>query len=340
MERSQSNDRLLLIPLAAAGTLLLAFVPSDAWLSGSAQTSLSAALLKQALSLLLLLIVPSLCAMCVHRTSSWTLFALAAFAFGAGLLITRDAKEALYTLFLTVLPAAGLYVLQRLKLSNFRTVIYESFVILLALFGFVCLSDLIRTGDAYTSYKSVIKMYGALLERFALEGSLYGIDIAKEAEEMTNLFLANAESMCVTGLLLSAMTAALSNTLFSHLFNRNGAVALTPLPPFSAWRCERGYVILSVLFYFATLILGLFGIQSRLWRLLWRLILIPVIAGISFELLRFAGCHEGPVINLLVKPGLALQKLVTREPDEKMCEVAIAAVNAVFDWKEWQEKNR
>ena len=46
------------------------------------------------------------------------------------------------------------------------------------------------------------------------------------------------------------------------------------------------------------------------------------------------------MINLLVKPGLALQKLVTREPDEKMCEVAIAAVNAVFDWKEWQEKNR
>lgn len=276
MERSQSNDRLLLIPLAAAGTLLLAFVPSDAWLSGSAQTSLSAALLKQALSLLLLLIVPSLCTMCVHRTSPWTLFALAAFAFGAGLLITRDAKEALYTLFLTVLPAAGLYVLQRLKLSNFRTVIYESFVILLALFGFVCLSDLIRTGDAYTSYKSVIKMYGALLERFALEGSLYGIDIAKEAEEMTNLFLANAESMCVTGLLLSAMTAALSNTLFSHLFNRNGAVALTPLPPFSAWRCERGYVILSVLFYFATLILGLFGLTwaaalSGIAGLLWRM---------------------------------------------------------------------
>ena len=106
-------------------------------------------------------------------------------------------------------------------------------------------------------------------------------------------------------------------------------------------RCGTSFLLIVVVIsIIAFLILGLFGIQSRLWRLLWRLILIPVIAGISFELLRYAGCHEGPVINVLVKPGLALQKLVTREPDEKMCEVAIAAVNAVFDWKEWQEQNR
>ena len=106
-------------------------------------------------------------------------------------------------------------------------------------------------------------------------------------------------------------------------------------------RCGTSFLLIVVVIsIIAFLILGLFGIQSRLWRLLWRLILIPVIAGISFELLRYAGCHEGPVINVLVKPGLALQKLVTREPDEKMCEVAIAAVNALFDWKEWQEQNR
>ena len=78
--------------------------------------------------------------------------------------------------------------------------------------------------------------------------------------------------------------------------------------------------------------------DSVFLRLLIRLLLIPVIAGVSYELLRYAGCHEGPVINQLVKPGLALQKLVTREPDEKECEVAIAAVEAVFDWRAWQNK--
>ena len=89
----------------------------------------------------------------------------------------------------------------------------------------------------------------------------------------------------------------------------------------------------------AFLILGIFDIRSRAMRLLWRLILIPVIAGISYEILRYAGSHEGPVINALVKPGLMLQKLVTREPDEDMCAVAISAVEAVFDWRAWQEKN-
>lgn len=275
--RTESNGRLLLITFAAAGTLLLAFVPSGAWL-GSLETeeTLFAILLKQFLTVLLLLIVPSLCAMSVHRTSPWMLLGLAAFAFSAGFLVTRDAKEALYSLFLTVLPGAGLYALQRAKLSNFRTVIYGSFVILIAMFGFVCLRDLIRTGDAYASYRSVIRMYGALLERYAPAGSLYGVDFAAQAKEITDLFLVNAESLCATALLTPAMAAAFSNTLFSHLWNRNGAVRLSPLPPFSQWRCERWYALLSVGFYFATVILGLFGVRwgaslSGVAELLWKM---------------------------------------------------------------------
>lgn len=103
-------------------------------------------------------------------------------------------------------------------------------------------------------------------------------------------------------------------------------------------RCGTSFMLIVIcISVISFLILGLMGIQSGLMRFLWRLILIPVIAGVSYELLRFAGCHEGPVINLLVKPGLFLQKLVTREPDPAMCEVAISAIEAVFDWKEWQE---
>lgn len=277
--RTQSNGRLLLILLAAAGTLFLAFVPSDAWLSGAAKTeaAFAAILLKQLLTVLLLLIVPSLCATLVHRTSPWVLLGLVVFAFFAGLLVTRDAKEALYTMFLTVLPGAGLYGLQRAKLSNFRTVIYESFLILLALFGFVCLGDLIREGDAYASYKSLVRMYGALMQTYLPQiGSLYGIDLAEQMKQTVDLFLVNAEGLCVTALLLPAMAAALSNTLFSHLFNRDGRTALTPLPPFAEWRCERGYVILSMGLVIMTMVLGmadvswaasLSGIAGLLWRM-------------------------------------------------------------------------
>ena len=105
-------------------------------------------------------------------------------------------------------------------------------------------------------------------------------------------------------------------------------------------RCGTSFLLIVIcISVVAFLILGIFDIRSRAMRPLWRLILIPVIAGISYEILRYAGSHEGPVINALVKPGLMLQKLVTREPDEDMCAVAISAVEAVFDWRAWQEKN-
>ena len=67
--------------------------------------------------------------------------------------------------------------------------------------------------------------------------------------------------------------------------------------------------------------------------------MIPVIAGVSFEFLRLAGNSDNPVVNLLSKPGLMLQGLTTKEPDEKMAEVAICAVEAVFDWKAYLAEN-
>ncbi len=104
-------------------------------------------------------------------------------------------------------------------------------------------------------------------------------------------------------------------------------------------RCGTSFLLFVVIIsVIAFLILGVFGITSPLWRFLARLIMIPIIAGISYEILRAAGSGKSRIANVLSKPGLALQKLVTREPDAEMAEVAIAAVNAVFDWKEWQEK--
>ena len=71
-----------------------------------------------------------------------------------------------------------------------------------------------------------------------------------------------------------------------------------------------------------------------------RLVLIPVIAGVSYEFIRLAGRSDNALVNILSKPGLWLQNLTTREPDEDMIEVGIASVEAVFDWKTYVEEIR
>ncbi len=74
-------------------------------------------------------------------------------------------------------------------------------------------------------------------------------------------------------------------------------------------------------------------------KILTRVILIPVIAGVSYEVLRLAGNSEGALINLISKPGMWLQGLTTTEPEPDMVEVAIQAVEAVYDWKAYQAEN-
>ena len=79
-------------------------------------------------------------------------------------------------------------------------------------------------------------------------------------------------------------------------------------------------------------------VDHQLLRLLLRIALIPVIAGISYEILRLAGRVDNIFLTIISYPGMLLQKLTTKEPDESMVEVAIAAVEAVFDWKAYYEK--
>ena len=69
-----------------------------------------------------------------------------------------------------------------------------------------------------------------------------------------------------------------------------------------------------------------------------RLLLVPVIAGISYEIIRLAGRSDNVIVQIISRPGLWLQKLTTREPDEDMVKVAIASVEAVFDWKAYLEE--
>ena len=87
------------------------------------------------------------------------------------------------------------------------------------------------------------------------------------------------------------------------------------------------------------ILLLLIRVESPVMRVAMRIALLPVIAGISYEVLKLAGRSENPVVNLLCKPGLAVQKLTTKEPDDSMIEVAIQAVEAVFDWRAYESEN-
>ncbi len=74
-------------------------------------------------------------------------------------------------------------------------------------------------------------------------------------------------------------------------------------------------------------------------KVLVRLILVPVIAGISYEILRAAGNNDNKFLNIISKPGMWMQKMTTKEPEDDMVEVAIKAVEAVFDWETFIQEN-
>ena len=102
-------------------------------------------------------------------------------------------------------------------------------------------------------------------------------------------------------------------------------------------RCGTSFLIIvmiiSILFFMVIRV-------DKVWlRILSRILLIPVIAGVSYEFLRLAGRSDSAVVNLLSKPGMWMQNLTTAEPDDSMIEVAIAAVNAMFDWKAYLREN-
>lgn len=102
-------------------------------------------------------------------------------------------------------------------------------------------------------------------------------------------------------------------------------------------RCGTSFLLIVMLI--SILFFMFIRVDSKPLQLLLRLVLIPVIAGVSYEFIRLAGRYDNPVVNLLSVPGLLMQRMTTKEPDDEMIEVGIASVEAVFDWKKWQEKN-
>ena len=102
-------------------------------------------------------------------------------------------------------------------------------------------------------------------------------------------------------------------------------------------RCGTSFILIvmmiSILFFIVI------RPETLLLRAVSRILLMPVIAGVSYEFLRFTGTHDSALVNALSRPGMWMQGLTTREPTPDMAEVAMQAVEAVFDWKDYLRKN-
>ena len=97
-------------------------------------------------------------------------------------------------------------------------------------------------------------------------------------------------------------------------------------------RCGTSFLFLvmlvSIFLHFIFVLVPFYWV-----RLFGRLLMVPVVAGISFEIIQWAGRSDSKLADFFSKPGLAMQKLTTKEPTADMAEVAIKAVEAVFDWR-------
>lgn len=94
------------------------------------------------------------------------------------------------------------------------------------------------------------------------------------------------------------------------------------------------YVMVISIIFFAFIQTDIRGL-----RIIMRIVLIPVIAGVSYEFIRLAGKSDNPVVRVFSRPGLWLQQLTTREPDDEMIKTGMRSVEEVFDWREFLKEN-
>lgn len=105
-------------------------------------------------------------------------------------------------------------------------------------------------------------------------------------------------------------------------------------------RCGTSFlfivIFLSIVFFI--LFFQIFPVDNVVLKVVFRILLVPVIAGAAYEIIQWAGKSEGTFADIISRPGMALQKLTTREPDESMIEAAIASIEAIYDWRRFQEE--
>ena len=105
-------------------------------------------------------------------------------------------------------------------------------------------------------------------------------------------------------------------------------------------RCGTSFlfIVMFVSILFFLLFFQIFPVESMALKVIFRILMVPVIAGVSYEIIQWAGRHDSGLVCLVSTPGFWMQKFTTREPDAEMLEVAIASIEAIYDWREFQKE--
>ena len=187
-----------------------------------------------------------------------------------------------------------------------------SVIIAVALFMLLplFLSDLL---GKYIRNASVIAMIEGLIRILIFIGYITGISLMKDIKRL--YMYHGAEHKCINCIEKGRPLTVKDVKRSSRLHKRCGTSFLLFV------------VLVSVVVFF------FIRVDNMALKLILRITLVPVIAGISYEIIRLAGRSDSIIVRIISAPGLWMQKLTTKEPDEDMIEVAIASVEAVFDWK-------
>lgn len=187
-----------------------------------------------------------------------------------------------------------------------------SVIIAVALFMLLplFLSDLL---GKYIRNASVIAMIEGLIRILIFIGYITGISLMKDIKRL--YMYHGAEHKCINCIEKGRPLTVKDVKHSSRLHKRCGTSFLLFV------------VLVSVVVFF------FIRVDNMALKLILRIALVPVIAGISYEIIRLAGRSDNIIVRIISAPGLWMQKLTTKEPDEDMIEVAIASVEAVFDWK-------
>ena len=104
-------------------------------------------------------------------------------------------------------------------------------------------------------------------------------------------------------------------------------------------RCGTSFlfIVMFVSIIFFLLFFQIFPVESMALKVVCRILMVPIIAGVSYEIIQWAGRHDSGLVCLVSKPGFWMQKFTTKEPDLEMLEVAIASIEAIYDWREFQK---
>lgn len=206
------------------------------------------------------------------------------------------------------------------KKEDFAMTLTVAFSVLLAVGIFILLPyGISLVFQKYISSHMIISLLEGILRLLIFVGCVAGISLMPDIKRV--YMYHGAEHKCIN-CVEHGMELTLENVRKSSKQHK---------------RCGTSFLLLVMLI--SILLFMFIYVKSRWLRLFLRLALIPVIAGISYEFIRLAGRKDNGFVNLLSKPGLMLQKITTREPEDSMIEVGIASVEAVFDWRNFLKEN-